>query len=168
MSPIETRPMRARRVGLKRLLVLCSAFALGLGCSAEPTAQSIQGKITLAPQLESKLEPSDILWIYAFPASEDSNASESQKKRGKEELGKNPSPIVVKKVAPVSFPYRYILKEEEVMFPDRSFRGLVHIVAKLEKARLVENKKIYFEGVYKKNPVEVGSKEVNIVIDQAK
>jgi hypothetical protein len=56
-----------------------------------------------------------------------------------------------------------------VIFSERRFEGALQIRVRLDKdgnAKTVQTGDL--EGLYKKNPVSVGSKNVDIVIDQEK
>src|SRR5262249_44825416 len=135
--------------------------------SAQSETLSISGKIHLTPGLTSKVDPSDVIFVFAFPAEADSAESAPTPKP---ELRAAPSsPIAVLKISPTLFPAPYRLSRDDVLFPDRSFKGPFSIVARVDKdgdAQSVTPGDL--EGTYKKNPVSVGSTHVDVVIDQVR
>ena len=76
-------------------------------------------------------------------------------------------PLAVKKVDRPVFPLSYSLGPENVMMQGRPFAGKVTISVRLDKdANPVTRQPGDLIGEYKKNPVDVGSKNVDIVVDQ--
>lgn len=108
----------------------------------------LQGVIEVDPKLKSKVESRAVLFIIARPA------------------GGGP-PIAVKKIARPSFPLAYSLGPEDAMSPDASFSGKVVVSARLDKdGDPMTRGAGDLSGEYKKNPVEIGSAKVEIVLDQ--
>ncbi len=135
-------------------------------CSAESHLISISGTITVSPPLLSKLEPSDVLQIMAV-SEESMNAFKEEESKGKPK--KNRVPVAIQKIAPITFPLKYKISEEDVLFPENRFRGNLFIMAKIEKKNPKNlDEKRTLEGSYLKNPVPVGSKNIDMIIDQEK
>src|SRR5262249_10065604 len=76
------------------------------------------------------------------------------------------APMAVQKIAPVHFPMKYQLTQEDVIFPDKKFDGLVNIVARIDKDGNTKLTPGDFEGFYTNNPAKVGEKRVNILINK--
>jgi cytochrome c-type biogenesis protein CcmH/NrfG len=117
--------------------------------SASASAGQITGRITIDPKVKAAIEPQAVLFIIARPAA-----------------GGGP-PLAVKKVDRPSFPLSYSLGAENVMTQGMPFTGKVTIVARLAKDGNVTTRAGDLFGDYKKNPVDVGSTNVDIVLDQA-
>ena len=73
----------------------------------------------------------------------------------------------MKKVERPVFPLSYSLGAESVMMQGRPFTGKVTVVARLDKdGNAASRGPGDLTGEYKNNPVEVGAKNVDIVLDQ--
>lgn len=95
------------------------------------------------------------------------NAFKEESSKGKPK--KNRVPIAIQKIAPITFPLKYKISEEDVLFPENRFKGNLFILAKIEKKNLKNlDEKRTLEGFYPKNPAPVGSKNIDIIIDQEK
>ncbi|MGH7827962.1 MAG: cytochrome c-type biogenesis protein CcmH [Candidatus Binatia bacterium] len=117
--------------------------------SATSRAQQITGKITIDPKVKSQLDGKAALFIIA-----------------RSTVGAGP-PLAVKKIERPTFPLNYSLGSENMMMRGGSFTGKLNISVRLDKdgdplTREAGN----LLGESKKNPVEVGSNNVDIVIDQ--
>jgi hypothetical protein len=76
-------------------------------------------------------------------------------------------PLAVKKVDRPVFPLSYSLGPENVMMQGRPFSGKVTIAVRLDKDGNPTTRQAGdLIGEYERNPVDVGSKDVDIVIDQ--
>ncbi|MGH7812266.1 MAG: c-type cytochrome biogenesis protein CcmI/CycH, partial [Candidatus Binatia bacterium] len=76
-------------------------------------------------------------------------------------------PLAVKKIDRPSFPLNYSLGQENVMMQGTPFDGKIHISVRLDKDGNPTTRGAGdLTGEYTKNPVEVGVKSVDIVIDQ--
>jgi len=142
-------------------------FLLLSACSAQSKLATISGKIMISSSLASKIGPSDVIFVMAYP--EEAESQPETQKSGVKAVGSPPPPLAVEKIMPPVFPAHYQLSKEDVIFPERRFEGALQIRARLDKdgnAKTVQTGDL--EGVYKKNPVSVGSKNVDIVIDQEK
>jgi len=112
------------------------------------SSAKLQGVIEVDPKLKSKVESQAVLFIIARPA------------------GGGP-PIAVKRIARPTFPLAYSLGPEDAMSPDASFSGKVVVSARLDKdGDPMTREPGNLSGEYKKNPVEIGSAKVEIVLDQ--
>ena len=75
--------------------------------------------------------------------------------------------MAVKKIERPAFPLSYSLGPENVMMQGRPFVGKVAISVRLDKdGNPITRQPGDLSGEYKKNPVDVGSKNVDIVLDQ--
>lgn len=118
--------------------------------SAPASAAQVSGKITLDPKLAAKLDPNAVLFIIARPAG-----------------GAGGPPLAVKKIDRPSFPLNYSLSQQNVMMQGRPFTGKINITVRLDKdGNPVTRTLGDMSGDYKKNPVDVGTRNVDIVIDQ--
>ena len=113
--------------------------------------QRVQGTISVDPKLKAKLDGRAVLFIIARSANSSGGP-----------------PLAVKKVDRPVFPLSYSLGSENVMMPGVSFSGKVKISARLDKdGNPMTREAGNLMGEYKKNPVEVGSQKIDIVIDRA-
>ena len=118
--------------------------------SAALLSAQISGKITIDPKLKLNLDPNGALFIIARPAG-----------------GAGGPPLAVKKVDRPSFPFDYTLGQENVMMQGTPFTGKINITVRLDKDGNPTTRGAGdMTGDYKKNPVEVGTKNADIVIDQ--
>ncbi|HEV8724819.1 MAG TPA: cytochrome c-type biogenesis protein CcmH [Candidatus Binatia bacterium] len=122
--------------------------------SSAPAAPSslspqITGKITVDPKLKASLDPNAALFIIARPAG-----------------GAAGPPLAVKKIDRPTFPLDYTLGQENVMMQGTPFTGKINITVRLDKDGNPTTRGAGdMTGEYKKNPAEVGSKNVDILID---
>ena len=117
--------------------------------ASSPSAQ-ISGKITIDPKLKANIDPNAALFIIARPAA-----------------GAGGPPLAVKKIDRPAFPLDFTLTQENVMMQGTPFTGKVNITVRLDKdANPVTRTPGDLTGDYKKNPVDVGAKNVDVVIDQ--
>ena len=114
------------------------------------STEQVSGTITIAPELKAKVDPNAALFIIARPAG----------------VAGGP-PLAVKKVERPTFPLDYTLSRDNVMMQGTPFTGKITITVRLDKdGNPVTRGPGDLTGEYKKNPVEVGAKNVDIVIDQ--
>jgi cytochrome c-type biogenesis protein CcmH len=118
--------------------------------STPASGQSISGKISVDPKIKGQLDSKATLFIIARPAG----------------AGGGP-PLAVKKIAQPIFPFSYSISAENVMIQGTPFTGKVNLTVRLDKdgnpttrtpGDLIGNHR---------EPVEVGSENVDIIIDQA-
>ena len=115
-----------------------------------PSGQSIAGKITIDPKLKDKLDPQAALFIIARAAA-----------------GAGGPPLAVKKIAKPAFPLNYSISQENVMMQGTPFSGKINITVRLDKDGNTTTRGAGdMTGEYKKNPVDVGAQNVDVVIDQ--
>ncbi len=108
----------------------------------------LQGVIDVDPKLKSKVESQAVLFIIVRPA------------------GGGP-PIAAKRIARPVFPLAYSLGPEDAMSPDALLSGKVMLSARLDRdGDPMTRGAGDLSGEYKKNPVEIGSAKVEIVLDQ--
>jgi cytochrome c-type biogenesis protein CcmH len=125
-----------------------SAQAKASTTAASSSAQ-ISGKITINPKLKGSIDPNAALFIIARPAAAASGP-----------------PLAVKKIDRPSFPVDYTLSQDNAMM-GMPFTGKINITVRLDKdGNPVTRTPGDMTGDYKKNPVEVGTKNVDVVIDQ--
>jgi len=119
--------------------------------SAKPSRSAqLSGTITIDPKLKEKVDANAVLFIIARPAGASGGP-----------------PLAVKKVDRPAFPLAYSLGSENVMMQGTPFTGKVAITARLDRdgnptTRVAGD----LSGDYGKNPVEIGSTNVDIVLDQ--
>lgn len=119
--------------------------------SPAPSASSgqITGQITIDPKLKAAIEPQAVLYVMARPAA-----------------GGGP-PLAVKRIDRPAFPLSYSLGAENVMTQGMPFTGKLAISVRLDQDGNPGTRGAGdLTGDYRKNPVEVGSKSVDIVLDQ--
>ena len=118
--------------------------------AVSPVSAQITGKITIDPKLQGSIDPNAALFIIARPAT-----------------GAGGPPLAVKKIDRPSFPVDFTLSQENVMMPGVPFAGKINITARLDKdGNPVTRTPGDISGDYRKNPIEVGTKNVDVVIDQ--
>ena len=116
---------------------------------AGPAQKQIQGIVSVDPKLEIKVDAKAVLFIIARSANSTRRP-----------------PLAVRRVEAPVFPLSYSLGPENVMVPGVPFSGKVVISARLDKdGNPMTREPGNLTGEYKKNPVEIGSKEVDILID---
>jgi cytochrome c-type biogenesis protein CcmH len=126
--------------------------ATSVPSASAPKASSAQisGKINIDPKLKTNLDSNVALFIIARPAG-----------------GAGGPPLAVKKIEKPSFPLNYRLGQENVMMQGTPFTGKINVTARLDKdGNAATRGPGDLTGEYKKNPVEVGTNNVDVVIDQ--
>lgn len=119
--------------------------------AASTAGQTISGEITLDAKFKDKLDPQAALFIIARPAG-----------------GPGGPPLAVKKIDKPVFPLNYSLGAENVMMQGTPFTGRLNVTVRLDKDGNPTTRGAGdLTGEYKKNPVETGAKNVDIIIDQA-
>ena len=117
--------------------------------SSSASAGQITGRITINPKLKPAIDPKAVLFIIARPAA-----------------GGGP-PLAVKKIDRPAFPLSYSLGAENMMTQGMPFTGKLTIAVRLDQDGNPGTRGPGdLNGDYKKNPVDVGSKNVDIVLDQ--
>jgi cytochrome c-type biogenesis protein CcmH/NrfF/cytochrome c-type biogenesis protein CcmH/NrfG len=117
---------------------------------AASASQQISGRISIDPKLKGNVDSQAALFIIARPSGAD----------------KGP-PLAVKKIDRPVFPLSYSVGPENVMMQGMPFTGSITITVRLDKdGNPTTRQPGDLSGEYKKNPVAVGSKNVDIVLDQ--
>jgi cytochrome c-type biogenesis protein CcmH len=117
--------------------------------AATSSSAQISGKITIDPKLKANVDSQATLFIIARPAN----------------AAKGP-PMAVKKIDYPLFPLSYSLGPENVM-QGTPFTGAFTLTARLDKDGNPGTRQPGdLTGDYKKNPVAVGSQNIDIVLDQ--
>jgi cytochrome c-type biogenesis protein CcmH len=127
-----------------------SQKAAAVAPTAANSGQTISGKITVDAKLKDKIDTQAALFIIARPAG-----------------GAAGPPLAVKKIDKPTFPLSYSLGQENVMMQGTPFAGQINITARLDKdGNAVTREAGNLLGDHKKNPVTVGSQNVDIILDQ--
>jgi cytochrome c-type biogenesis protein CcmH len=118
--------------------------------NAATSSAQISGRISLDPKLKANLDPNAALFIIARPDG----------------VAGGP-PLAVKKIDKPAFPLSYSLSQENVMMQGTTFTGKINITVRIDRDGNPTTRGTGdMTADYKKNPVEVGAKNVDIVIDQ--
>jgi len=124
--------------------------ATAAASSSSSSAGQITGRITIDPKINGAIDPQAALFIIARPAG-----------------GGGGPPVAVKKVDRPAFPLSYSLGAENMMTQGMPFTGKLTITVRLDQDGNPGTRGPGdLDGDYKKNPVDVGSKNVDIVLDQ--
>ena len=117
---------------------------------AASSSAQISGKVSIDPKLKANIDPNAALFIIARPAT-----------------GTGGPPLAVKKIDRPTFPLDFTLSQDNVMMQGTPFTGQINLTVRLDKdGNPVTRTPGDLTGDYKKNPVEVGAKNVDVVIDQ--
>lgn len=162
----QKRDLPGARENLKKLLTLLPAGAerqsvlqtiaeinqqkgTQLAGQAIPVTDGIQGTISIDTKLKTKREGGGTLFIIARRAATQGGP-----------------PLAVKRIASPVFPLSYSLGRENMMIPGSAFEGKVNIVARLDRdSDPLTRGSDDLTGSYEKNPVEIGSQNVDIVLN---
>lgn len=113
------------------------------------SAGHISGKITIAPKLKDKVDSQAVLFIIARAG------------------GEGGPPTAVKKIERPAFPLTYSIGTENSMMQGAPLSGKVNVFVRLDKdGNAMTHQPGDMTGEYKKNPVAVGTQNVDIVLDQ--
>lgn len=137
---------------MKRFLPVFLMFGLA-ACAKGQTevadinqGATISGLITVSPELQSKLQPTDVLFVIA-----------------RKDVG---PPLAVKKIPNPTFPAAYALSAGDVMFPGTPFQGEVKVVARVDRdGSAGPAQPGDLEGTASKIPARVGDRDVDVVIN---
>ncbi len=109
----------------------------------------ITGKITIAPNLKDKVDSQAVLFIIARAG------------------GEGGPPTAVKKIERPVFPVTYSIGPENSMMQGVPLSGKLNVFVRLDKdGNPMTHQPGDITGEYKKNPVSVGTHNVDIVLDQ--
>jgi cytochrome c-type biogenesis protein CcmH len=118
--------------------------------AAPASSAQVSGTITIDPKLKGNVDPNAALFIIA--------------RRDGASAG---PPLAVKKIDKPSFPLSFSLGQENLMMQGTPFAGKINLTVRLDKDGNPSTRGAGdMTGEYKKNPLDVGTKNVAIVIDQ--
>ncbi len=119
-----------------------------LASQAAPVTDGIQGTISIEPKLKTKHQEGGTLFIIARRAATQGGP-----------------PLAVKRIASPVFPLSYSLGKENTMIPGSVFEGRVNIIVRLDQdGDPLTRGPDDLTGSYEKNPVAIGSQNVDIVL----
>lgn len=146
----ETMRVVGMAGGVIALAAIAAWMGLAHGCEKPGENGVIAGRVTIAPELASKVSPTDVLFVIV------------RRPQGA------PRPVAVKRIDNPQFPVSFQLTNEDVMAEGSELRGMVNVLARLDKdGQAGPPQPGDLEGQFEKNPTLVGSKEVEIVINKA-
>jgi hypothetical protein len=126
-------------------ILMLNLFLAGCSPATDHPAQ-ISGTISLAPEMEASFSGFEPVYIL-LKSSEGKTAA-------------------VKKIHPAAFPMGYLLGAEDLVDADKRFEGVFHISVFIDKDGRGELSAGDLTGDYSENPVEAGSRRVDILIDR--
>ena len=145
LSQMRQSPAAAKSAAAKPETAAKSAAG-----SATRTGQ-IEGIIDVDAKSKANLDARAVLFIIARPSR-----------------GGGP-PLAVKKIPAPKFPFSYSLSAQDVMMPGAVFSGKLYVTARLDKdGDPLTQSPEDLAGEYNKNPVEVGSKRIDILLAPAR
>ena len=119
--------------------------------SSSVAGAQIEGVVDVDPKLKGKIDGQAVLFIIAKATS-----------------GAGGPPLAVKKITSPKFPVAFSLGAQDVMIPGTPFSGKIFLSARLDKdGNPATREPGDLAGEYKKNPADVGSKKIEIMLDQA-
>ncbi len=134
-------------VGIIGLAGIAAWMGLAHGCEAPNAQSTIAGRILLAPELASKVSPTDTLFVIV------------------RRPGGSPRPLAVKRVDGPQFPVSFEITNADVMVQGTELRGMVDVIARVDKdGKAGQPQPGDLEGQYDKNPTLPGGKDLEIVI----
>lgn len=133
--------------GIIALAGIAAWMGLAHGCEAPNTQSTISGRVLIAPELESKVSPTDTLFVIV------------------RRPGGSPRPLAVKRIDGPKFPVSFEITGADVMVQGSELRGMVDIVARVDKdGKAGQPQPGDLEGQYDKNPTLPGGLNLEIVI----
>jgi len=133
--------------GIIGLAAAAAWMGLAHGCEAPNAQSTISGRVTVAPELASKVSPTDTLFVIV------------------RRPGGQPRPLAVKRIDGPQFPVNFEITSADVMVQGTELRGMVDIVARVDKdGKAGQPQPGDLEGQYAKNPTLPGGKDLEIVI----
>ncbi|NIO08976.1 MAG: tetratricopeptide repeat protein [Deltaproteobacteria bacterium] len=118
--------------------------------TAPVATDSLQGTISMDSKLKAKYQGGGILFIIARRAG-----------------GQGGPPLAVKRIPNPVFPLSYSLGKENMMIPGSAFEGKLNLVVRLDKdGDPLTRGAGDFTGSYPKNPVAIGSQNVDVVLNE--
>lgn len=118
--------------------------------AAEAVSARIEGTISIGANVKDKVDPNAVLFIIARSGSAAAGP-----------------PLAVVKIDRPIFPLRYSVGPENAMMGGSAFTGKISISARLDKdGNAMTRESGNLQGEYRKNPADVGSHTIDIVLDQ--
>ena len=144
-------PPGAERENVRKTMVEMSGQKeTQLAGQAAVMPDGIQGTISIAPKLKTKHQGGGVLFIIARRAATQGGP-----------------PLAVKRIPNPTFPLSYSLGKGNMMIPGTRFEGKVNMVVRLDKdGDPLTREPGSLTGSYNKNPVEIGSQNVDIILNQ--
>lgn len=137
----------------KCALFLIPFFFIGCGQKQDSdweksNPKSLSGKITILPELQAKVAPTDVIFVMA--------------------KGESGPPVAVKRIKMGPFPIAYTLTEEEdLMLPGMVFPERLNVTARIDKdGNAAPPQPGDLGGEYAQNPATVGSSNIDIEINR--
>ncbi len=135
--------------GIIGLAAIAAAMGLAHGCEEQGGSSTMSGRVSIAPELASKVAPTDVLFVIV------------------RRPGASPRPLAVKRIENPRFPVSFEITNKDVMVQGSELRGMVELVARLDKdGRAGPAQPGDLEGEYRRNPTLPGGTEIEIVIDK--
>lgn len=125
---------------------------MGLAHSCEPSRGNgmIAGRVTIDSRLAASVKPTDVLFVIV------------RRPQGP------PRPLAVKRIDGPRFPVQFEISGQDIMVEGSELRGMVDVVARLDKdGRAGPAQSGDLEGESDKNPMLVGARDIEIVINKA-
>lgn len=143
----ETLRTLAMAGGIVALAGMAAWMGLAHGCEAPSSQHTIAGRVVLAPEVASKVSPTDTLFVII------------------RRPGGSPRPLAVKRIEAPRFPVDFEITEADVMVPGTELRGMVEVIARVDKdGKAGQPQPGDLEGAYDKNPTLPGGRDLEIVI----
>lgn len=143
----ETLQTLSMAGGIIALAGLAAWMGLAHGCESPNTQSTISGRVLIAPELASKVSPTDTLFVIV------------------RRPGGSPRPLAVKRVDGPKFPVPFEISNADMMVPGSELRGMVDIVARVDKdGKAGQPQPGDLEGQYDKNPTLPGGSDLEITI----
>ncbi len=143
----ETMRVIAMAGGIIALAAIAAWMGLAHGCEQAGDGV-VAGQVTIDPQLAAKVEPTDVLFVIV------------------RRPGGMPRPLAVRRVDGPKFPVAFELTNKDVMVQGTELRGMVEVIARVDKdGQAGPAQPGDLEGRSDKNPMLVGSRDLQIVIN---
>jgi cytochrome c-type biogenesis protein CcmH len=143
-----------RTLGMAGGIILLAGVAawMGLahGCEQPQGTGVIAGHVTIAPELASKVNPTDVLFVIV------------------RRPGSAPRPLAAKRIDHPQFPAAFEITNKDMMIEGSELRGMVDVIARLDKDGMAGPAQPGdLEGRFDKNPTLPGATNVEIVINKS-
>lgn len=135
--------------GIIGLAAMAAAMGLAHGCEEQGGSGTMAGRVSIAPELASKVAPSDVLFVIV------------------RRPGSSPRPLAVKRIESPQFPVPFEITDRDLMVQGSELRGMVELLARLDKdGRAGPAQPGDIEGQYEKNPTLPGGTDLQIVLNK--